>query len=267
MARVATATLNEFVLRGGRGEEVLLAAARRKGGFTIAIERQLRRTVLDNSKRIARKHTQAAVQSVRQNMMFGFGGAQAYAAKSEKSASTESVSVNVQTVSPDGEPVRFANPLFRQLHPSTVRAKASNPGRGKFWQHYGSRGVDAAGRETFYQIASGLSAPKVYGTTRVLAESERREFRNSPNRIDFMVGLSVGPMQYQFEELVRRPLISGQERYGGKFKLRGRRASKENVIVYLELGADGRRYVPARPWIRDLSATFGRRLYQKLRNQ
>jgi len=278
MARTPRASIQFVELYTQKNQEKLVALAKQEGGFRIALDKELQRTVGRTSKSIATKTLEEGVRGIRDRMRKGISGARSSVSKNDlKNKNSNDSSYVAVTISFRGlylGDVSYST-SFQQLSKWTVWRKRNHDGKGKFWKDYGSAGQDSRGRPTIESLAETLKPPKV--TSRAFEESldSRRANKKDPMRIDFSVELSFGNMNFPFDELVRRPLITGNVDSGRSSASKGRSSDKESVLFHLEYGTKGGRTesgkatppVPARPWIRYVSGQVGDNLFDNILNQ
>jgi len=245
-------------------DEKVKVAVKQNGRFLKVLDTGLQRTAALNSQKIAQNSADALVRGIKHHLARGIRGARGSITRKEVKAYNDGHGGTLAPVSVkmglNGKYIRHVEyqTIFPQLSPNTIWRKTKHPGRGKFWKDYAHSG-DGRGRPGLTEIAAGMKAPKISADVEEISVGTRRANKNDPLRIDFVVSLRFGNMDFPFDELVRRPLISGKvsdEAPEG-------RGGKEDVFIHLEFGATAVNFsadgaeIPARPWIRGLSANVG----------
>ncbi len=146
---------------------------------------------------------------------------------------------------------------FEDLAESTIKKKRGRLGADSFWLDWGE---DRKGRKALMNSMNSVHNPKVTHDTRLVG----LDLRHGPDRIDFEINIEIKKMISPLDDLVRRPLMTGEvsEAYstGDNGKL--------NVLAFLDFGTKSGRGkskgMPARPWINEMSATIGNLMFEEL---
>lgn len=142
---------------------------------------------------------------------------------------------------------------------ATKRAKKNRIGAGKFWLDWGK--PNKRGVEPLRAAMSSIRPPKVRYSTEVVGVDRRR----GPDRIDFEMTIGLSEMDYPLDEMVRRPLITGEatDAISGDYS-----GAKLDVLAILEYGAYGSGLygvdIPERPWISGFAAEVGNVMFDDL---
>jgi len=265
---MATATVQFGELYDEKNRELILLSAKQDGRFRIEVNKQLKNTVGKNRKHVAEEFMKEAVQGIQGKLRKGLSGAKSSVTKAQAKDPKGNVfgpvemSVTLNGISLGN--VRYGT-NWSQLSAATIWRKQYHPGSGKFWKDYS--GED--GRVGLADLAASMKAPKVSTHTEVVDISTRRATKKDADKIDFTVTLKFGSMGFPFDELVRRPLITGEVDAEHSTPTGN---EKENVFYYLEFGVEDSGHlknvdIPARPWIRSLSALVGERMFDALINR
>jgi len=266
---MAKASIQFGSLYDTRNQEQILIEAKQDGAFRVEVNKQLKNTVGRTRKHIAESHMKEAVIGIKKILRNGISGARKTVTKKAASQGLDSVSGKISISGISLGSVKY-NYHWQQLSPHTIWNKMGEPGSGKFWLDTG--GPDRRGRPGLREIAASMKAPKVTMHTSITDLATRRANKKNPNKIDFAVTLEFGKMDFPFDELVRRPLITGND--DAVINHSGNDRDKENVFYHLEYGATVSEYndrrgfeVPARPWIRGVSAKVGEQMFYNLINR
>lgn len=146
---------------------------------------------------------------------------------------------------------------FVDLAESTKKAKRKRIGAGKFWL---DRGQTYRGVMSLRAAAAAIRTPKISYSTQVVGVDRRR----GPDRIDFELTLRLSEMDYPLDEMVRRPLLSGEapDAISGDYS-----GGKLDVLAILEFGAmsaGSGADTPERPWISGFAAEVGNVMFDDL---
>lgn len=225
-------------------KEKILLQAKQGGGFRKQIDSELKRTAGARSKKIARGHVVEAVEGIKDVLQNGL---------TNPSGNIRLSGIHIGNI-------RYSY-NWEQLKASTIarKIKQGSPGANKLWLDTGD----------LRRIGATMNAPSVKVKTTAVGLDSRRANKKDPERIDFEVELTFGAMSFPFDQLVRRPLITGDANVdipeldpedGG------------SIFYYMEYGVSnsGRSRstnVPARPWVRGVSAAVGDRMFFNLINQ
>jgi hypothetical protein len=266
---MAIATIQFGSLYNQRNQEQILIEAKQNGRFLLEVNKQLKHTVGQTRKHIAESHMREAVTGIQKILSQGIKGARKTVTKKAASKGLDPVSGKIKISGVSLGAVQYSY-HWQQLSPHTIWNKVGEPGSGKFWLDTG--GPDRRGRPGLREIAASMRAPKVSMSTSITGLKARRADKKNPDKIDFAVTLEFGKMDFPFDELVRRPLITGDDDAVVSSTLG--RLDKENVFFNLEFGATVSDYndrsgfdVPARPWIRGVSAKVGEQMFYNLINR
>lgn len=256
---MASASIKFGELYSDKNQELILLSAKQDGRFLIEVDRKLTATVGRTRKHIAESHFKEAIAGIQRIFRSGINAAQTSGSLTLSGVSLGRVTYNY---------------TWEKLSQKTLDRKAKQEvvGSGKFWLDRG--GVnDPRGRQGLTELADTMSPPKISMHVDVEGIDGRRANKKDPDRIDFTVNLTFGDMNFPFDQLVRRPLITGDRKADGPLEAEGD-GSKEDVFIYLETGfktrakgAGAAKSVPARPWIRSISAKVGEQMFDNLINR
>lgn len=252
-----TATVKFNELYDDKNEELMIISAKQNGRFRIEVDRQLTAGVGRTRKSIAQNHFKEAIAGIQKILRSGIKASQTSGSLAINGISVGNVTYNYS---------------WKELSPKTLarKKKRQAPGAGKFWLDYGGNN-DPRGRQGLREIAQTMRPPKISMNVNLEGIDDRRANKKDPDRIDFTVNLTFGEMDFPFDQLVRRPLITGDSEADGDPEAYGD-GEKEDVFIYLETGftsrgkGDKASYVPARPWIRSISAEVGEQMFYNLIN-
>lgn len=273
MAKTLTVQDVTSQLKGSKGR--ILVEAKQDGRFLKKLDQQLQKGLGVRTQKIAQNSADALVRGIKHHLSRGIKGARGTITKKQvydhnaNGGSDALAPVSVK-MGLNGKYIRRIEyrTTFPQLSPTTIWRKQQHPGRGRFWKDYAHSG-DSRGRPGLTEIAAGMKSPKVTARIKTNSLEARRANQKDPYKVDFVVSLGFGNMDFPFDQLVRRPLISGKvsddppEARGGK----------EDVFIHLEFGATTDNFghdlseIPARPWIRGLSANVGTQMLNVIKFQ
>lgn len=251
-------------------DDQVKVAVRQNGRFLKVLDKELQNTAGYNSQKIAQDSADALIRGIKHHMARGIKGAKSTVTRKQvREDDTVFAPVSVR-MGLNGKYIKHVeySTVFPQLTPTTIWRKLSHPGRGRFWKDYAHSG-DGRGRPGLTELAAGMKSPKVTSDIDDISIDVRRANKKDPLKVDFVVSLGFGRMDFPFDQLVRRPLISGKvsdEAPEG-------RGGKEDVFIHLEFGATAVNFggnehpIPARPWIRGLSANVGIQMLNAIKFQ
>ena len=220
----------------------IAVVAAQSGRFLKEVNTQLKNGFGKERHDIAAEYAQDAVNTVKRILKEGIEGAEATSGR---------VQGVVYPIGPRGKSAEGYSYSFKHLAKSTRRQKRKYFGTSdRFWAYTGELASFAS---------SSLKPPKIRYHTEVYSDTVRRQGTRE-TRIDFEVELTFDEMNFPFDDLVRRPLVEGEE-YSGDITLEGTGAGNAMKIAALE-GGNSR--MPARPWVRGVSAEIGKAMFNEL---
>jgi len=225
-------------------KEKILLSAKQNGGFRVAVDSAIKRTAGARSKSIAQGHVVEAVEGIKDVLQNGI---------TSPTGSIHLSGIHIGDVRYSYSWDQLANVTIKR------KIKQDSPGKNKLWLDTGD----------IRKISASMAPPTVKVKTKAVGLDSRRANKKDPERIDFEVELTFGNMNFPFDQLVRRPLITGDINVdvpdldpedGG------------SIFYYMEYGVTGSgrtrsTNVPARPWVRGVSAAVGDRMFFNLTNQ
>jgi hypothetical protein len=215
-----------------------MISAYQSAGFRREVNSQLKNGFGANRANIARGFVEDAIAIIKENLKVGL----------EQSGTVESFGIHAGGAS--------YSYYFDDLAESTKKKKRGRIGENKFWLDWGGDHP----RVSLMDAMNAVHTPKVTHSTRLVG----LDLRKGPDRIDFEINIEIKKMISPLDDLVRRPLMTGEvsEAYstGDNGKL--------NVLAFLDFGTKSGRGkskgMPARPWINEMSATIGNLMFEEL---
>lgn len=221
-------------------QDSIVLSAFQSAGFRKEVDRQLKNGFGRNRASLAQRYVNEAVDTIKKNLKKGL----------DRSGSIEGSGLHVGGVT--------YNYSFQDLAKSTKKAKKGRIGAGKFWLDHGRPYKD---RDSLRDAIADVNPPKITYETKIVGLDRRR----GPDRIDFEMTMSLSEMVYPLDEMVRRPLLTGEAPDGVSGRYEG---TKLDVLAILEFGAtNAGRYgadIPARPWISGFAAEVGNVMFDDL---
>lgn len=254
-SKAKVAVLRDLQRQSGK----IVQAFYQKGGFRIELDKQLQATTGKRSQEKARAHVKDAVKAIKDQLDSGIGGARTSSSRRDikKGARYSPVSGNIYVTGASFGGINYKF-FWEQLSPSTIVKKRGSAGAGTFWKFKGS-----GFSNSLSAFAKGTRVPRINSKVKVVDISKRRASRLDATRIDFTVTTTFGKMNFPFDELVRRPLITGEY---SDTPLGSSGNGPSSIFSYLEHGVPGEGgwRIPPRPWIGAVSAEIGKVMFKNL---
>lgn len=241
-----TVQVRETSFYNEENEASIMQQAYQSAGFRKVVNTQLKNGFGRRKKRIAEQYVHQAIDTIKHYIRSGIGVA---------GAGGDSGTITGIGLKASGAAYTYS---FHDLAPSTIKRKAkyNRAGRGKFWK---DRGYKWSGTgDTLSQAIESFKYPTITHETQLVG----LELRKGPDRIDFELIIRLEKMGDPFDDLVRRPMITGDGPEGGTVG----NDDPLSVLSHLEMGFHHYKagYIEGRPWISGFSAEIGNVMFDDL---